>query len=183
MRKIILTCATTVDALIEGPNGEYDWCRTEEGPSGLVEFLHSVDAVFYGRKSWELFGIKIPEGVEHPVVKEVWELTFTKKPYVFSNTLKTAERNATIIGENFVEEVQKIKQQPGKDIWLYGGASLTTSFVNAGLVDEFRLAVHPLILGPGKSLFSGIKNRVQLKLIESKPHSSGVVLQRYALKD
>jgi dihydrofolate reductase len=183
MRKVILTCAVTADGLIEGPNGEYDWCRTEEGPSGLVEFLHSVDAVFYGRKSWELFGIKIPDGIEHPLIKEIWELTFSKKPYVFSNTLKTAERGAVVIGGDFAAEVNKIKQQPGKDIWLYGGASLVTSFINAGLVDEFRLAVHPIILGPGKRLFNDIKDRHKLKLIESKPHSSGVVLQRYELAD
>ena len=71
---------------------------------------------------------------------------------------------------------------PGKDIWLFGGASLTASLVNAGLVDEFWLSVHPIILGSGKPLFHGVKNRVPLNLIQSKSYTSGLVSLTYTLK-
>lgn len=68
-----------------------------------------------------------------------------------------------------------MKNKPGKDIWLYGGASLITTFINLGLVDEFRLSIHPVILGEGKPMFIDIKQRLNLKMVETKTFSSGVV--------
>lgn len=69
----------------------------------------------------------------------------------------------------------KLKNKPGKDIWLYGGASLITTFINLGLVDEFRLSIHPVVLGEGKPLFMDIKQRLNLKLVQSRTFSFGVV--------
>ena len=71
--------------------------------------------------------------------------------------------------------------KPGKDIWLYGGASLITNFMKLGLVDEFRLSVHPVILGEGKPLFMDLQARVNLKLVDTKSFSSGVVQLIYHL--
>jgi len=180
MKKLILDVAVSVDGLIAGPNGEYDWCFSDQD-YGLTDFLNSVDAVFYGRKSYELFGIQIPDTVNTDTEKEFWELVLSKKKYVFSRTLKTVDNDTTLISENIEEEVNKIKEQPGKDIWLYGGASLVTTFINLGLVDEFRLAVHPIILGVGKPLFIDIEKRIGLELIDSKVYSSGLVLLRHKL--
>lgn len=73
----------------------------------------------------------------------------------------------------------EIKQQPGKDIWLYGGGKLITTFINLGLVDVLRLAVHPVILGSGKPLFKDIKKRMGLNLTGAKASKSGVVLLEY----
>ncbi|MNG19366.1 hypothetical protein D3C84_1035190 [compost metagenome] len=70
---------------------------------------------------------------------------------------------------------------PGKDMWLYGGASLITTFIELGLVDEFRLSVHPVVLGEGKPLFTDVKQRLNLKLVQTKPFSSGVVQLIYHL--
>jgi dihydrofolate reductase len=180
MKKIILDVAVSIDGLIEGPNGEYDWCFSDQD-YGLTDFLNSVDAVFYGRKSYELFGMQIPDTVTTDKEKEFWDLILSKKKYVFSTKLKTVDNETTLISENIEEEVNKIKVQPGKDIWLYGGASLVTTFVNLGLVDEFRLAVHPIILGAGKPLFIEIKKRIGLELIDTKVFSSGLVFLRYKL--
>jgi dihydrofolate reductase len=80
-----------------------------------------------------------------------------------------------VINDNISEEVIKIKREPGKDIWLYGGASLITTFIKLGLVDEYRLSVHPVILGAGKPLFIDIRQRQELKLVETRKFSSGVV--------
>jgi dihydrofolate reductase len=90
-----------------------------------------------------------------------------KKKYVFSRTLKSVE-GAVLISDNVEEKVKKIKQDPGKDIHLFGGAGLITTFVNSNLVDEYILAVHPIILGAGKPLFIDINERKKLELIDSK---------------
>jgi dihydrofolate reductase len=72
-----------------------------------------------------------------------------------------------------------LKNKPGKDIWLYGGASLITTFINLGLVDEFRLSIHPVVLGEGKPLFIDLKQRLNLKLVNTRTFSSGVVQLSY----
>jgi dihydrofolate reductase len=104
------------------------------------------------------------------------------KEYVFSTTLQEVKPGVTLINKDIGKEVLKIKNEPGKDIWLYGGAVLTASLMNLGLVDELWLAVHPILLGSGKSLFSNIPNRVQLELINTKAYSTGLVSLMYAIR-
>ncbi|GAA0344272.1 hypothetical protein GCM10008967_38390 [Bacillus carboniphilus] len=111
------------------------------------------------------------------------QLVNSKEKYVFSRTRKDSEDNVKYINENIEEEIIKLKNKPGKDIWLYGGASLITTFINLGLVDEFRLSVHPIILGNGNPLFIDIKQRVHLKLFETNRFSSGVVQLCYHLNE
>jgi dihydrofolate reductase len=77
--------------------------------------------------------------------------------------------------------VNALKNKQGKDIWLFGGAELTASLLNAGLVDELNLAVHPIILGKGKPLFTGVQNRVKTKLLNSKEYSTGLVMLSYEI--
>ena len=73
----------------------------------------------------------------------------------------------------------EIKQQKGKNIWLYGGAKLVTTFLNLDLIDEYKLAVHPVILGKGKPLFQNIEDRHKLILIDVKSYKSGVIMLTY----
>jgi dihydrofolate reductase len=103
------------------------------------------------------------------------------KEYVFSNTLKEVKPDAILISGDVEAEVRRIKNDPGKDIWLFGGASLTASLLNLGLVDEISLAVHPIILGGGKPLFGQMANRTSLTLIDTKTYSSGLVSMTYNL--
>lgn len=110
-------------------------------------------------------------------------MVHSKKKYVFSKTQKRSENNVTFINENIEDEIIKLKSKPGKGIWLYGGAGLIKTFVNLGLVDEFRLSVHPIILGEGKPLFIDIKQRVNLKLVETRRFSFGVVQLCYHLDE
>ena len=169
MRKVILGLAVSLDGYIEGPNGEYDWCFTDQD-YGMTEFFKRIDAMFIGRKSYELvqsMGDQSMPGM--PKLKE----------YVFSTTMTEAKSGIELINNNFEERVKKIKDEPGKDIWLFGGASLTTSLLNAGLVDEIGMAVHPIILGSGKLLFKDIKGRIHLKLVDSKPYDTGLVYLTY----
>lgn len=102
-------------------------------------------------------------------------MVHSKKKYVFSRTQNEIDNQAIFINDNILEEVNKLKKNPGKDIWLYGGASLITTFINLGLVDEFRLSIHPVVLGEGKPLFIDVKQRINLKMVNTRTFSSGVV--------
>jgi dihydrofolate reductase len=169
MRKVILQLAVSLDSFIEGPNGEFDWCFTDED-YGMTEFFNRVDAIFIGRKSYELalsMGGSAPPGF--PTLKE----------YVFSQSLNKVEGERVLVKGDVATEVNKIKNETGKDIWLYGGASLTTSLINLGLIDEMALAVHPVILGSGKPLFQQIPKRIPLELISTKKYPSGLVMMSY----
>ncbi|MGE5677083.1 MAG: dihydrofolate reductase family protein [Pseudomonadota bacterium] len=172
-RKVVLDLAVSLDGFIEGINGETDWCIMDEDMD-FTKFLSNVDTILYGRKSYELWGKYIPGNEASDMEKEIWELVHSKNKYVFSKTLTEADDNV-IINANIEEEVNKLKKEPGKDIWLYGGASLITTFMKSGLVDEYRLSVHPVILGAGKPLFVDIKKRQELKLVDTRIFSSGVV--------
>ena len=171
MRKVILGLAVSLDGYIEGPQGEYDWCFTDQD-YGMSEFFSNVDAAFMGRKSYEMT----------QAMGQTANTGFPNlKRYVFSNTLEDVEDGVTIIRGDIKIAVDLIKNEPGKDIWLFGGAGLTTSLMNLGLVDRLWLAVHPILLGGGKPLFQDIGNRISLKLVESKPFSTGLVSLTYTL--
>ena len=169
MRNIILQLAVSLDGFIEGPNGEFDWCFTG-GDYGMTAFFKRIDAIFIGRKTYELtqsMGGSAPPGF--PTLKE----------YVFSNSLSKVEGDRIIVKGDLVKEVNKIKNEPGKDIWLYGGASLTSTLIELGLVDEMALAVHPILLGAGKPLFQNIRDRIALQLINSQTYPDGLVMLSY----
>ncbi|ELK47701.1 dihydrofolate reductase family protein [Halobacillus sp. BAB-2008] len=178
-RRVLLDLAVTLDGFVEGENGEVDWCIMDP-EMGFTNFLNSIDTILYGRKSYDLWG-EYHAGEDSDEEKEMWELIHSKEKYVFSKTQKAPYNNATYINDNILEEVNKLKNMPGKDIWLYGGASLIKSFVKLGLVDEFRLSVHPVVLGKGRPLFDDLKERVNLKLVNSRTFSSGVVQLIYAI--
>ncbi|MDT8977220.1 dihydrofolate reductase family protein [Paenibacillus sp. chi10] len=173
-RSIILDLAVTIDGFIEGKNGEVDWCMMD-AEMGFTHFLHQIDTILYGRKSYDLWGQFTPGSESTEAEKEMWELVHSKEKYVFSKTQKGTDNQAIFINDNILEEVNTLKNKPGKDIWLYGGASLITTFIRLGLVDEFRLSVHPVILGEGKPLFMDIKQRLNVKLVHTRTFSSGVV--------
>lgn len=142
---------------------------------GFTDFFNQIDTILYGRKSYDLWGQYIPKNEDPDTEKELWKLVHSKKKYVFSRTQNEIDNQAIFINDNILEEVNKLKKNPGKDIWLYGGASLITTFINLGLVDEFRLSIHPVVLGEGKPLFIDVKQRINLKTVNTRTFSSGVV--------
>jgi dihydrofolate reductase len=166
MRKIILGLAVSLDGFIEGPNGEYDWCFTDQD-YGLTEFSTHIDALVMGRKTYDM--MKGYEGANP------WSHA---KTYVFSRTLKP-ESGFELLNGDLVETINQLKQQPGKNIWLFGGADLTMQFINHNLIDEYWLSIHPILLGAGKPLFHGITDRKKLKLVESKVYETGLVSVKY----
>jgi dihydrofolate reductase len=168
MRKIILGVAVSLDGFIEGPNGEYDWCFTDQD-YGLQDFFKRIDTIFVGRKTYEISSGMEGGPAGFPKFKE----------YIFSTTLDKIKEGAVLIKEDVKTKVEKIKNENGKDIWLFGGASLTTSLMNLGFVDEISLAVHPVLLGAGKPLFNNIKDRIKLTLVNTKTYSTGLVSLTY----
>lgn len=173
MRKVILCVAVSLDGLIEGPNGEYDWCFTDQD-YGLTAFLERIDALFIGRKSYEMMNNPNEAANENPFG--------TYKKYVFSNTLSEVGDNEELMRSDIKTQVNALKNQPGKDFWLFGGADLTTSFLREGLIDELFLAVHPLILGAGKPLFSNLDDRIKLTLLNTQTYETGLVSLTYRVE-
>lgn len=177
MRKLIVGLAISLDGFIEGPNGEYDWCFTDQD-YGMTEFLKGIDAIFYGRKTWEMMkNYTPPEGMpaENP-----WKHI---KNYVFSNTYNKAEDDFELITGDVVNAVKKLKELPGKNIWMFGGASLNDTLMKAGLIDGIGLAVHPILLGKGKPFFSDYGKRIELSLSDCKTYSTGLVYLTYKVKN
>jgi dihydrofolate reductase len=173
MRKVILDLAATLDGFIEGPNGEIDWCIMDDDMD-FDGFLSSIDTIFYGRVSYDAWGNFQPDTNASEAEQRLWQDIHTKKKYVFSSQNRQDDK-ATFISSDIANKVAEIKRQDGKDIWLYGGASLIKTFIQSGLIDTYRISVHPIALGSGKPLFENLHERIRLKLIKANIFKSGVV--------
>ena len=186
MRKIIVHEFITLDGVIQAPGS-----RTEDTDGGFphggwtLPYWHDdigahfgqifaeADTLLLGRKTWKIHGDAFePDPANDPFG--------VMKKYVVSNTLKSADvwRNSNIISGNVIEEIRKLKNQPGKNIIMDGSSVLMHDLIKNDLVDEYALHVYPLVLGIGKRLFPEGK-RVSLKLIESSTLPTGVLYQRY----
>lgn len=181
MRKIILDLAVTLDSFIEGPHGETDWCIMDEDMN-FSGFLSGIDSIFYGRISYDMWNSYVPEPTSAQWERELWSEIQSKHKVVFSSTPRDDER-ATWISADIQNTVAEIRQQKGKDIWLFGGAKLIATFIDLDLIDMYRLSVHPVILGKGKPLFGNLNSRINLKLAKVNRFKSGVVQLIYEKKD
>jgi dihydrofolate reductase len=173
MKRVILNLAVTLDGFIEGPNGEIDWCIMDDDMN-FDGFIESIDTIFYGSVSYDAWGNFQPDENATASEKSMWESIHAKSKFVFSRQDKTSE-NATFISSDIARKVAEIKKQEGKDIWLYGGASLINTFLDLSLIDVYKLSIHPVALGSGKPLFKDLKERVELKLTDTRVFKSGVV--------
>lgn len=188
MRKIIAALVVSVDGFIEGPNGELDWVDTWEDPFDL---LPQIDTCILGRGMYpgyeQYWGAILadPKGIL-PVTGKVateGEIAYARfaerTPHiVLSKTLdNVAWKNTRIVRD--VDEIRRMKLQPGKDMHAVGGATMVGSLMNARLVDELRLVVHPIVLGAGKALFKDVKQRHPLTLRDVKALESGLVRLTY----
>jgi dihydrofolate reductase len=111
---------------------------------------------------------------------EITEKMNTTPKIVFSRTLNKADwQNTRLIKDHVAEEMGRLKQQPGKDLIIFGSSNLSASFINLGLIDEFRLMVNPVVIGGGKPLFEGVSDTLKLKLLDTRQFRSGNVLHYY----
>src|SRR6266568_4292555 len=181
MRKIIVTMWVTLDGFIAGSNGEMDWIIVDQTMGQYEDDLvSSADTLILGRVTYQSFAGSWPYVPENPSASEGEKIYARKlnsmRKIVFSKSLEKAEwNNSQLMKEVLPEEIEKMKQEPGKDMVIYGSASIVQAFTNLGLINEYQLLVHPVVLGSGKPLFKNIKDRVNLKLVETKTFNSGVV--------
>jgi dihydrofolate reductase len=173
MKKVVLDLAVTLDGFIEGPNGETDWCIMEDDMN-FEGFLSTIDTICYGRVSYDAWGNFQPAANASTTEQMLWQEIHAKHKFVFSSQ-KREDENATFISADIADKVAEIKKQNGKDIWLYGGASLIKTFIHLGLIDIYRISVHPIALGEGKPLFENLNGQLKLKLIKTNVFKSGVV--------
>lgn len=177
MRNIILNLAVSLDGFIEGPNGETDWCIMDDD-MGFTDFLDTVDTIFYGRVSYDAWGQYQPDEQSNDMEKEIWKTVHSKAKYVFTRK-PGDDLHVNYISTHIVEQVRAIQQQPGRDIWLYGGRSLINSFIHSDLINVFRLSYHPVVLGGGLPLMGQLQNRINLRHIKTNVFRSGVVELMY----
>ncbi len=181
MRKVIASEFVTVDGLFSGPNGELDWHNVdEEFNEWALELIDSIDTMLFGRVTYEGMASYWPTPLattDDPMV--AGKMNSTHK-LVFSKTLEQADwENTTLVAGDAAEEIAKLKQQPGKDMVIYGSGKLVSSLAARGLIDEFRIFVNPIVLGSGVPLFQGMSESVNLRLTGTRVFKSGNVLLCY----
>lgn len=184
MRKIIVSNLVSVDGFFEGTNKEIDWfVANEEFFEYARELLNSVDTILLGRVTYQMMASYWPNATDGDVVI-THKMNHLNK-MVFSKTLKSVDpiimgwNNSELAKRNLADEVIKMKQQPGKDIVIFGSGNIVSQLTNSGLIDEYRIVVNPVILGEGNPLFKGLRNKIDLKLLRTKTLNSGVVILYY----
>ena len=183
MRKVIYAISVSLDGYVEAANGDISWSfPDEELHKHFNERESMLDTHLYGRRLYENMTAYWPTADENPSAPQheieyacIWK---SKPKVVFSKTLDHVEWNSTLIREDIANEVDRLKSQSGKDMSV-GGAELASTFMQLGLIDEYWLYIHPIILGSGKPMFQQLDRMHSLKLIETHTFSSGVVLLRY----
>ena len=188
MRNVIAAFRVSVDGYIQGPDGEVDWVENWED---AFDLMPRIDACVMGAgmyPGYELYWSTIlanPAG-ELPMTGKVaspgevrWARFAEKTPhFVLSKTLGAASwKSARIVRD--VEEIRKLKEQPGKDIYAVGGPTLVSGLMSLGLIDELRLMIHPVVLGGGKPLSNDLKRRQGLTLVKTETLKRGIVRLTY----
>lgn len=154
MRKILAHEMVTIDGYFAGPSGDLDWFVWDDVLRDVsIELLKRVDTLLFGRVTYEMMAGYWPTAPEEdPAIKEAMN---NLPKIVFSRTLKKADWNNTRLTRELVpDEIRKMKQQPGRDMVIYGSGSLVSSLARQGLIDEYSLVVNPVVLGAGKPLFT-----------------------------
>ena len=168
MRRLVYSVAASLDGYIAGPDGDFDWVPMDPDIDWEA-FIDRFDTLLAGRKTYEVLasgqsGASLPE----------------LETYVFSRTLDPADHpSVTVVSENANDVVQQLRQGSGKDIWLMGGGVLFASLLKAQLVDAVEIGLVPIILGDGLPLITHTACRADLKLVDTKPFPSGIVLLSY----
>jgi dihydrofolate reductase len=188
MRKIISLTHLSLDGMTSGPNDELDWISYDEELEGYAHSMQEkTDAVIWGRKTYEGmagYWLTVPGNPDStPAEREHAQWLNDATKIIVSRTLDRIEwgdsQNSVLLRDNLAQEINKIKQQAGKDIWFLGSPNLMQTFMQLDLIDEYRINVNPTILGEGKRMFDNMSRSIPLKLLDSQTLKSGVVLLRY----
>lgn len=183
MRKLIFWVHTSIDGHIDGPAGEFDWPMMGEELSAYSEALcERSDTFLYGRGVWEGMVAFWPDAEkmsDHPHVLKFAPLWRSTPKIVASTTIEHDDWATEVIGTDLAERITDLKRRPGGDLLLTGGSGLAGELTRLGLIDEYHIAVHPVVLGGGRPLFPRGGDRLGLRFAESRVCDEGVVVTRY----
>jgi dihydrofolate reductase len=191
MRKIISAMKISVDGYIEDPEGRQDWVDSWEDEYDLLDHVDTcvLGSVMYpGYEEYWTAALdpnrKLPYSDKLPTAKEVeYAQWASKTPHIVVSRkpMQVSWKNSRVISD--LEELRNLKQKPGEDIYVVGGAKLVSSLINLGLIDEIWLMINPVLLGGGKPLFEGVTKRHYLKFVSSEERPAGKVYVKYKMKD
>ena len=181
MRKLFSFNMVTLDGFFEDPDHDISWHNVDaEFNEFAIEQTSAVDALLFGRVTYQLMANYWPTPTAIETDPIVAGLMNRLPKVVFSRTLEKAEWNNTkLIKDHIAEEILKLKQQPGKDLALFGSANLMSTLMQLNLIDEHRIMVNPVILGDGNPLFKRTNDKQNLKLIKTRTFGNGNVLLCY----
>jgi len=186
MRKVIASIHTTLDGFVTGPTGDennLDWLfpGVNEVQADVEDFLRSVDTMLLGRVTYEGFVAFWPaqDGEFADWMNETPKIVFSRTA---RDVAWGGRDNITLIHEGVAKRVKALKQQKGRDMVTLGSGGLVQSFTDLGLIDEYRLVVHPVVLGSGKRLLGSAGQRRNLELLRTKRYEGGAVLLHYRVK-
>jgi dihydrofolate reductase len=182
VRRLFLHISVSVDGYIDDEAGAIDWLSADdEFERHIDRLLESIGGMVFGRLAFEQLAAFWPDAgpdVSPTQVRRMHELP----KYVLSSSLQHTEwNNSHTLGDDPATEIVRLKQQDGRDLALFAGASAATSLLALGVIDELRLLVHPTLLGGGTRLFGGRYPRSELRLTDSRRFASGALLLTYDL--
>jgi dihydrofolate reductase len=183
MGRLIYSMSVSLDGFVNTPSRSLDWVMVdEELHSFFNDEAREASAFLYGRRLYELMTDYWPTAETDPGATpamlefaRIWRET---PKIVFSRTLERVDWNSRLVRDDAVAEVTRLKAQPGFDMAV-GGPTTAAAFIQAGLVDEYRLYVNPVILGAGTAFFPALDDPIRLDLVETRTFGSGVVYLRY----
>lgn len=183
MRKLVLFLHSSLDGFVEGPNGAMDigWVSYDNDLAAHAKnILSTADTVMWGRGTYEMMYSywptvpSNPSSAQHELDHAEWIEKTTK--IVFSTTLEKVEwNNSRLVKDQVKEEILSLKQQPGGDMVILGSPRFAHHLMELDLIDEYKITVSPVLIGSGLRLFQGLKEKTNLKLIESKTFDSGAL--------
>ncbi|HAY32992.1 MAG TPA: dihydrofolate reductase family protein [Ignavibacteria bacterium] len=188
MRNLIFFMHSSLDGFAAGLNGELNWINVNEEIFDFVGTMtEKADTALYGRVTYEMMqsywpdaGNK-PNASKHDKEHSAWYSKVSK--VVLSKTLsKEGQDNTIVISDQLADRINKIKEQDGKDILIFGSPSASHSLLSLGLIDEFWIFVNPVLLGEGIPLFKGVTEITKLNLLETKTFTCGVIALHYEKK-
>jgi dihydrofolate reductase len=179
MRKVLYGLNVSLDGYYEDINGKIDFTvPDDEVFRHFVELEKEVEVHLYGRKLYETMCYWKTDHNFSPAEREYAKYWNRKPNVVFSKTLKSIGPNDRLVRDNIAEEVNELKKGPGKYMAV-GGGEIASTFIQLGLVDEYRVYLRPVVIGKGKAMFQSLTQHLALKFIDSTVFASGVVLLRY----
>jgi dihydrofolate reductase len=182
MRKLLVFNSVTTDGYFTDKNGDMSWAHKSdpEWNEFVADNSQSGGELLFGRVTYEMMASFWPTPAAATNFPEVAEQMNSLPKVVFSRTLDSVSwQNTRLMKGGLIDEVRKLKQESGPDMVIMGSGSIISQLANEGLIDEYQMVVNPIVLGAGRTMFDGVKEKLNLKLTSSRAFGNGNVLLCY----